>query len=91
MRKSEEPTRDEVVNPDWETVELIVSWVRVTFVTAQEWREPWKPSVRVVAPGLQCVIQNRGNNQRHRWARSKHGVYNVIELQKDILDAKVQE
>ena len=40
MRKSEEPTRDEVVNPDWETVELIVSWVRVTFVTAQEWREP---------------------------------------------------
>ena len=84
MRKLEESARDEVVNSDWETVELLVSWVRVTFVSAQEWHEPWETPVPVEAPSLQCVVQNRCNNQRHRWARSKHGVYNIVELHKDI-------
>lgn len=90
MSKSEESARDEVVDPDWEAVELLVSGVRVTFVPAQERHEPWETPVAFVAPSLQCVVQNGCDNQRHCWARSKHGVYNIVELHKDIFRCQIQ-
>jgi hypothetical protein len=69
------------MDPDWEAVELLVSRIRVPFPAAQKWYEPREPSVSLVAPDLQCVVQNRCYDQRHRWARTKDCVYDVIELQ----------
>ena len=69
------------MDPDWVAVELLVSRIRVTFTAAQKWCEPREPTVGLVAPDLQCVIQYRRSDQCHRWARTEDCVYDVIELQ----------
>lgn len=80
-RPSEESAWDDVMHPDREAVELVVSRIRVTFPTVQERHEPWKPPVVFVASKLQCVVQDRCDNQWHCRARGEDCVYDVIELQ----------
>lgn len=53
---------DDVIDADWEAVELLVSGVRVSLMAAQERLEPREPPVGLVAPELQRVVQDRSEN-----------------------------
>lgn len=69
------------MDPDREAVELLVPWIRVPFMAAQKGCEPREPSLSLMAPDLQCVVQQSRNDQRHRWAGTKNCIYDVVELQ----------